>query len=524
MRLLRGDLTLRLRLALLSTALLGAALLLFSVLVYFTLARALYEEVDRALVDRARVVIGSITVEQSPRGGAVFGLPDVDAIAAAGAVVQIVELNGNVAARSEALRGMTLPISSQALQAVGQGQDRFDTVSLAGVELRIYSRPLAWRGSMIGVLQVARPIGPTAAALAPLRLTLAAGTLVSVAVCALLGLFLSRAALRPVDRLTREAERIGRSQDFGQRLVGAHASGTDEVSRLTATFNNMLDRLQGAFAALQSANRRLEAALESQRRFVADASHELRTPLTTVRGNASLLRRFGDLTPEDRAGAVEQIAAESERMSRLVGQLLTLARADAGQRLERQAVALGPLIDAVALQGRILADGKLSLSLLRLADAEVIGDADALRQLLLILVDNAIKYTPPNGSVTISLSVESVGAARFTDQKVARISVVDTGIGIAPDDLSHIFERFYRADRARGTGGTGLGLSIGKWIAEAHGGTITVESSPGSGSIFTVVLPVGVAAGDDAPPDPLSLPLPEPTRYSRHDRAGQLVG
>ena len=252
------------------------------------------------------------------------------------------------------------------------------------------------------------------------------------------------------------------------------------MGRLAATFNDMLDRLQSAYAALQSANRRLEAALESQRRFVADASHELRTPLTTVRGNASLLRRFDALSPEDRQDAVAQIGAEAERMSRLVNDLLMLARADAGQLLERKPVALAPLIDDVAHQARVLAGGKLSVSVLRLGnvDAEVRGDADALRQLLLILVDNAIKYTPAGGSVTLGLRVEQTGA----NQQTARITVIDTGAGIPREDLPHIFERFYRADRARRAGGTGLGLAIGKWIAEAHGGTISVESSPGAGS------------------------------------------
>jgi signal transduction histidine kinase len=521
--------SLRLRLALLSSALLAATLLGFSVFVYFVLANALTTEVDRALVDRANVLIRSMRASPTPLG-LLVDPPDVDAIS--GAVAQAVLFNGQVA-RSALLEraDLELPVSREALAAARDRRTRFEVVKVAGVDLRVYNVPLVLDDNRdnraIGILQVARPIGPTEAALARLQLVLVVGTAASVVVCILVGLVFARAALRPIDRLTREAEHIGESQDFGRRVP---ETGADEVGRLAATFNGMLDRLQSAYAALQTANRRLAAALESQRRFVADASHELRTPLTTVRGNASLLRRFDVLTPEDRQAAVGQIAAEAERMSRLVSDLLTLARADAGQLLERKPVALRPLLDAVAQQGRVLAEGKVAISVVALADAAgaaVVGDADALRQLVLILVDNAIKYTPAGGSVTLGLRLEAAppevgsgqwavgsgdggdgrdsgdgGGGRRTPgggrpMKMACLSVADTGAGIAREDLPHIFERFYRADRARRTGGTGLGLAIGKWIAEAHGGTIEVESSPGAGSIFTVRLPASPAGSAD---------------------------
>jgi signal transduction histidine kinase len=481
---MKRSLPLRLRLTLLSTALVGVTLFVFSLAVYLTLAQAFWAEVDRSLVDRARVVTDSVTVGRTSAGRPFVDLSGVDAIT--GAVVQAVLADGTIV-RSDTLGRYSLPVSREALAEAASGQVRFENVQVAGQDLRLYNGPLRLGDTTIGMLQVARPVGPTEAALARLRLILAAGAVGSVAICALLGLLVARAALRPIDRLTREAERIGETQDFSRRVAIKPGAAPDEVGRLAATFNGMLDRLQSAYGALQRANERLEAALQSQRRFVADASHELRTPLTTVRGNASLLRRLDMLTPEDRQAAVEQIVAESERMSRLVNDLLVLARADAGQLLERKPVALGPLIEAVAQQGRVLSEGRHAISVVRVAgvDAEVLGDADALRQLLLILVDNAIKYTPAGGSITLGLRVEfGAGGTRL-----AHIAVVDTGVGIAPEDLPHIFERFYRADRARRAGGTGLGLAIGKWIAEAHGGRITVESSPGAGSIFTVTLP-----------------------------------
>ncbi|MBI3973820.1 MAG: HAMP domain-containing protein, partial [Chloroflexi bacterium] len=307
---------LRLRLTLLSTALVGVTLLVFGLFVYFMLARTLTAEVDGALIDRARVIRSSVNVSAPSPGVISVELPGVDAVAVGGALVQVVNREGTVRARSETLGHLVLPVSSEARAAALKRRGYFELVQLDGADFRLYSSPLILAGEPIGVLQVARPIGPTEQTLALLRLVLLAGGAASIVVCALIGLLVARAALRPIDRLTREAEQIGASQDFGSRVItGATAPkvrrrwlrpAADEVGRLAATFNSMLDRLQTAYAALQNANKRLEATLESQRRFIADASHELRTPLTTVRGNAALLRRFDALTPEDRLAAVDQ--------------------------------------------------------------------------------------------------------------------------------------------------------------------------------------------------------------------------
>jgi two-component system, OmpR family, sensor kinase len=496
----RRGLSLRVRLALLSTTLLGVTLIAFSVVVYFAQARTLADEVDRALVDRAEVIASAITVSGTAIGpGVELQLPDADALTSTGTLVQFVNLQtGEIEGRSELLsrHRLALPVSPDVVVGARNGAARFERVVVSGVALRLYSRPLLLGRAPIGLVQVARPIEPIEETIATLRLVLIAGSAASVLLSALLGLLVASTALRPIGRLTREAEQIGRSQDFGRRVT---ARGADEVSRLATTFNEMLGQLQSAYASLQSVNSRLAAALDSQRRFVADASHELRTPLTTVRGNASLLARFEQLTPEDRQAVTDQIASEAERMTRLVGDLLTLARADAGQSLRHEAVALAPLMQAVARQARTLADGKVSISVLpplgEAVAATAAGDPDALRQLLLILVDNAIKYTPPGGGVTLGLRVEGVAGG----EHVAKLSVVDTGIGIARTDLPHVFDRFYRADRARQTGGTGLGLAIGKWIAEAHGGSIDVESELGAGSIFTVTLPLAPATPAETP-------------------------
>ena len=383
--------------------LLGITLILFSLTVYFIQARTLVDEVDRSLVDRAEVIASAITVSGvQPDQTLGLQLPDADALAVTGTLVQFVNLtSGTIEARSDLLAryGLALPITDETVSAVRAGSARLERLVVSGVPLRVYSRPLVIGRQTIGFIQVARPIEPIEETMATLRLILIGGSGASILLSALLGLLVARAGLRPIARLTREAEQIGRSQDFGRRVP---ARGVDEVSRLAATFNEMLGQLQAAYAALQSGNERLAAALDSQRRFVADASHELRTPLTTVRGNASLLARFDQLTPEDQRAVVDQIASESERMTRLVADLLTLARADAGQSLRHEPVAIAPLIQDVARQARTLAAGRaaddgesVAISVLPLPDPTVSGDPDALRQLLLVLIDNAIKYSSP---------------------------------------------------------------------------------------------------------------------------------
>jgi signal transduction histidine kinase len=243
---------------------------------------------------------------------------------------------------------------------------------------------------------------------------------------------------------------------------------------LAATFNEMLGRLETLF--------------RTQRRFIADVSHELRTPLTTVQGNVDLLRRGAAEDAETRHETLADIEAEVARMSRLVADLLLLARVDAGVDLEKEPVELDTLLLEIYRQARLISDG-VEVKLGHEDQAVVLGDADRLRQLFLNLVDNALKYTPPGGQVTLSL---------YREEAWVRVVVADTGIGIPAEDLESgpkgiplIFERFYRADpaRSRPQGGSGLGLSIAHWITQAHGGEIDVQSEVGRGSTFTVRLP-----------------------------------
>jgi signal transduction histidine kinase len=298
-------------------------------------------------------------------------------------------------------------------------------------------------------------------------------------------------ALRPLKELASLTNEVGVTQDLSRRLPVPKAN--DEVRRLSESFNGMMSRLEDAYG-------RLSDTVEAQRRFVADASHELRTPLTTIRSNAGFLLQHQDAREEDRRAAVEDIASESDRMSRLIHDLLTLARADGGHHLETGPVELGSLVSDVARQA-----GKLYPELQVRTDVQevsVTGNEDGLKQLLWILIDNAVRHTRSDGR--IRLAVE-------TDVGKVRLMVVDDGEGIPPADLSRIFDRFYQADIARSKGGSGLGLSIATWIVDEHGGAISARNNDHGGATISIELPLSTleAESDAGGPDvPDESPLP----------------
>ena len=283
-------------------------------------------------------------------------------------------------------------------------------------------------------------------------------------------------AFRPIDQMVDQVEAITDGRSLHRRL--AIGAAGDELARLSATLNAFIGRLETSFGAL--------------RRFTADASHELKTPLTVMRVDIERAMSPRSSSAE-RAIALEEALQQSTRMADLVDSLLTLARADEGRfDLHREPVALAPLVSEVVETARLLAeDTGLHIVATVVEAADVLGDATRLRQLLLNLVTNAIKYTPRRGRVDIAME-------RAADHVV--ITVRDTGIGIAAADLPYVFERFWRADRVRtraaDRGGFGLGLAIGQWIAQAHGGSLSVESRLGRGSTFTVTLPFPPAIVD----------------------------
>ncbi|MCC6396362.1 MAG: HAMP domain-containing protein [Bacteroidetes bacterium] len=290
---------------------------------------------------------------------------------------------------------------------------------------------------------------------------------IAVALSIVGGLALAKKSLQPVDEVTTRARTIT-AQNLDQTIPVR--SPDDEIGRLITTINDMIGRLHASFAQV--------------RQFSADASHELRTPLTVIRGEIELALR-SKKSPEEYRRVLESTLEEILRLTSIINNLLTLAKAEQGlATADFSEVELNGLVEELYEDSTILAGGKnIAVSLKVNTPITLVGDRTRLRQLFLNLIDNAIKYTPEGGTVALSMEKQN-GTAVFR--------VEDSGIGIPPEDIAKIFDRFYRVDKARSRelGGTGLGLSIAKWIAELHRGTITVSSEPQKGSVFTVQLPI----------------------------------
>lgn len=402
-----------------------------------------------------------------------------------------------------------LPIEQSAINAALNGNCVTYTMRQRGSLLRLYALPItlpdtpgrasvstssascaspASHAQAIGVVLVGKPLDDVVSTLGTLSRLLEIGALLAVLFTSVGGWLIAGNGLHPLTRMTRTARAIAvnaHGSGLGRRV--AYRGPRDEVGELAATFDDML-------AAI-------ERVANAQKRFVADASHELRAPLTTIKGSFELLQRAPDLPATDRAEILADGYAEADRMAALVNDLLLLARADAAassapgsqearmddqMRGRRELVELDQLALETFRYGRahLLARHRtqLQMSITSLEPMATMADPGQLRQVMLILLDNAIKYTPAGGKVFISVTRQDRRAA---------ISIRDTGIGIEPDVQPQIFERFFRGDLARDRDhqGSGLGLAIARWIVEAHNGEITVTSQPGKGTTFTVLLP-----------------------------------
>jgi len=420
----------RWRLTLWFGATMALVLLILGVSIYLTTRHLLLSNLDNDLQSRATreiVVLAGRLRDIGRSGGPVQGVQVGPEEGAGGYVYALIGPDGQPLAWTANVQPSMLPGAEAVERALREGPLHVTTSSRDGEPVRLYLRPVTGPRGQGLVLAVGRSQGPEMAALRRLLSILVIGGGAGVLLALGGGYFLAGRALRPISE-----------------------------------------------------------AMERQRTFVADASHELRTPLSLIRASAELVRRH----PEEPVGAhlqsLDDIVAESDRLGHLVGQLLTLARADAGRlQLKRTEVDLTALVADVLRQLRPRAEARgLRLEMQAPGPLPVQGDVDRLREVALVLLDNALRYSDDGGAVRLFLSGDGRGV---------RLAVADDGPGIDPRDLPHIFERFYRADRARSRedGGAGLGLAIAKALVEAHGGRIWVESRPGQGATFVVELPAG---------------------------------
>jgi two-component system, OmpR family, sensor kinase len=466
--------SLRLRLTLLYTTLLGGTLLLFGALVYGLVSLVLIGQVDNTLVRQAQVLTdGLLRVNSSdqfdPRVLTEFQPTDSNLI---------FQVWGNDRQlQIERPRGWQAPLDASGLRA---SRPVFNSSYSQSVHLRVLSVPLITARGPAGVLQIGLTLGLLDAAQRTLSTVLAALAILSMAVAGLAGWLVTRQALAPLASATLVATRITRADDLSRR-VPLMGNESEEVAQMITAFNETLSRLEGLFT--------------SQRRFIADVSHELRTPLTVIKGEVSLMRRMGQVDEE----SLTSVEGEVDRLTRLVGDLLLLAQAESGRLpMAMRPVELDTILLEVFQQMRTLSGDKIQLHITEIDQVQVTGDRDRLKQVLVNLVGNAIQYTPQGGSVTLSL--QKTG-------EQARLIVSDTGPGIPAQDLPHIFERFYRGERSRKrtsgsqSSGFGLGLSIAYWIVRNHSGSIDVNSQEGKGTTFCIWLPLQPPPPKETPPE-----------------------
>ena len=460
----------RLRLTLWYVLLLSVILAAFAAGVYLLLRHTLYQNLDASVQNRASALVN---VVQYDAGGAALSLQTNSGQTGSGAssqrerFVRVFDLAGEVKF-VEADGNHQVPVDREAVSAAldGRSTTRSTKYIRDDDRIRVAAVPIARKGAIVGVLEVGQAEEDVSKTLASLLLVMGIAYPAALALAGFGGMFLAGRALSPIDSITTAARNIT-AEDLSGRLDLQLPD--DEVGRLARTFDDMIARLDDAF--------------RRQRRFAADASHELRTPLTVIKGQIDVsLQR--DREPEAYQGVLRDVNEEVDRLIRLAGSLLTLTRADGGQiPLTFEAVDVGDLVSGVVEQLRPAAgDRGVDLYLDAAPPVTVEADQDLLIQLMLNLLDNAIKYTPNGGRVH---------AGWETNAQSVELRVLDTGLGISPDDIPYVFDRFYRADKARSRagGGAGLGLAISQWIAEAHGGSIRVVSAVGEGSTFTVSLP-----------------------------------
>ncbi|HVL91337.1 MAG TPA: HAMP domain-containing sensor histidine kinase [Actinomycetota bacterium] len=454
--------SLRLRLTLVSTLVLAIVLTAFGTGVYLTLNKTLHDNLDQTLTRYTDEIIRFYPNTEAFRSRVDY-------------VAQIVSPGGTeqpIWPPSSVL----LPSDERVLSvARGDEPSYYADITVSGVPLRMrVTEVVDGSGRTVAALVVAAPRANIAETLNRLRLLLAWAGVIGLALAAALSWQAAKTALRPVEEVADAATAIGETRDLSRRV---DPGGEDELGKLTKAFNGMLDRLE-------SAQTELERTLEGQRRFLADASHEMRTPLTTMRGNLEVIKASPAISPDELKAALTDSIEEAERMSRLIADLLALARADARAQPREERVRLADVVREAVMgaQTADTASGGDGPHVTVDADQSIVvrGSTEGLRRVVTNLVENAMKYTPGDGSVDVSVHREDQWAV---------LRVADTGLGMTTEEVAHAFDRFWRSDRSRAERGSGLGLAIVKSVVEEHGGAIVAESEPARGTTMWVRLP-----------------------------------
>lgn len=499
---------LRRRLIIWCAAILLIVLTLFGAMLYgitrWTLVRVLDDTlmstIDQAMANAAAIPTGEFSTPEEM----ILRLPELDMFQSAAVIIQAWHVHENgvsLSGASSNIQGYPEALDPVALQAeiAAAGDyvaDMWSEAVIDGSEWRVISRPVDIWGQTF-VLQAAISMASINQAGRWLLIIIVIEMALALVGTCIIGWTMVSRALGRIDNITEAAASIVNTDDLKKRIPATGPN--DEIGRLTSVFNHMLDRIEHMFGV--------------QQRFVADVSHELRTPLTAIRGHLDLIKRYG-ADPD----SMDALESEVTRMNRLVTDLLMLAKADyGGLTLNKAPVDLDDLVTEVYREAKILAkDRDLKIKVCDYEPVRIEGDHDRLKQLLLNLVSNAIKFTPDGGEIALNLRKTPTDAV---------LEVSDTGIGICEDDQKHVFDRFFQADLSRARGefgdiaandGVGLGLSIAKWIAESHGGRISVKSEPGHGTTFTVTIPHQLSGvSSQAPTRPRIVSL------IRRDRTGE---
>ncbi len=453
--------SLRSRLTLLYSSLVMGVLLIFGSAVYLLVSVLLINHIDNQLEATVKDIVGVTKV--SPFGDInLISFPPLDMTA--NVFVQIWGRDGSLMTSSPSISQLNESLDSDYLTS---NHPIYHETRFRGFHLRVLNVPLIIDGRPVGTLQAATSLDVVDTAREVLVYIMGIATIIAVMLAAFGSWLAVGRALQPLGTITETAEQINRADDLARRIP-YDGPKEDEIGSLIEAFNQTLERLETLFT--------------SQQRFLADVSHELRTPLTVIKGNVDLMRRMKRLDNE----SLTSIDQEAGRLTRLVGGLLLLAQAESGSvSLNMKPVELDTLILEVFHEMKVLAGEKIKLHLTEIDQVQVNGDRDRLKQVLLNLVGNAIQYTPQGGDVFLSLGIIAAQA---------RLIIRDTGPGIPAEDLPHIFDRFYRAEKSRTRGktsGFGLGLSIAHWIVDKHGGRIEVEFERRSGDNVLHLVTIG---------------------------------